>query len=124
MKIYISHSGKYDYENKIYNPIKKSELIKTNTFFFPHEDINKKIRTEDVIGECDLLISEVSLPSTGQGIELGIVYSAKVPILCIYEKGARISSSLKFITDQFIEYENDEDMINKIKKYIENFRNN
>lgn len=33
MKIYISHSSSYDYINKIYNPIKKSDLSKTNTCF-------------------------------------------------------------------------------------------
>lgn len=30
MKIYISHSTQYDYINKIYNPIKSSNLIKLN----------------------------------------------------------------------------------------------
>lgn len=118
MKIYISHSSKYDYENKIYNTIKNSSLIKENKFFFPHEENNKKIRTEEVIEDFDLVIAEVSLPATGQGIELGIAYCYKIPILCIYEKNAKISSSLKFITNQFIEYSNEQDMINKIKNYI------
>ncbi len=43
MKIYISHSRKYDYISKIYNPIKNSNLIKLNTFFLPHEDINDMV---------------------------------------------------------------------------------
>lgn len=120
MKIYISHSSKYDYINKIYNPIKKSNLNQENTFFFPHDDNNKVINTKDVISKYDLIIAEVSLPTTGQGIELGWADYAKTPILCIYEKGAQISSSLKFITSDFIEYENDIDMINKIDNYIKN----
>lgn len=33
MKIYISHSSKYDYISKIYNPIKNSDLTQSNTFF-------------------------------------------------------------------------------------------
>lgn len=122
MKIYISHSSKYDYENKIYNTIKNSSLIKENKFFFPHEENNKKIRTEEVIKDFDLVIAEVSLPATGQGIELGIAYCYKIPILCIYEKNTKISSSLKFITNQFIEYSNEQDMINKIKNYIDRIR--
>lgn len=114
MRIYISHSREYDYINKLYNPIKKSNLSKSNNFFFPHEHINKVVNTKDFISSYDLVIAEVSLPSTGQGIELGWADYAKTPILCIYEKGAKISSSLKFITNQFIEYENIEDMLNKI----------
>lgn len=120
MKIYISHSSKYDYINKIYNPIKKSHLNQRNTFFFPHDDNNKVINTKDVISKYDLIIAEVSLPATGQGIELGWADYAKTSILCIYKKGVQISSSLKFITNDFIEYENDIDMINKIDNYINN----
>ena len=118
MKIFISHSSKYDYISKIYNPIKDSNLIQSNTFFLPHEDKNKIVNTKDIISNYDLVIAEVSLPATGQGIELGWADYAKTPILCIYEKGAKISSSLKFITNEFIEYEDCEDMIEKIKAFI------
>lgn len=116
MKIYISHSSKYDYISKIYNPIEKSDLIEENTFFFPHK--YKIINTKELIKSCDLVIAEVSLQTTGQGIELGWADYAKTPILCVYEKGAEISSSLKFVTNQFIEYENAEDMIRKIRDFI------
>ena len=118
MKIYISHSSKYDYINKIYNPIKNSDLVKTNTFFLPHEEKNKIVNTKDIISNYDLVIAEVSLPATGQGIELGWADYAKTPILCIYKKGTNISSSLKFITKQFIEYESIEDMIKEISDFI------
>ena len=91
MKIYISHSSKYDYISKIYNPIKSSDLIQSNTFFLPHED--KVLNTKEIISNSDLVIAEVSLPATGQGIELGWADYAKEPILCIYEKGTEISSA-------------------------------
>ena len=118
MNIYISHSSKYDYINKIYNPIKKSKLFESHNFFFPHDNDNKIINTKAIISKYDLLIADVSLPTTGQGIELGWADYANVPILCIYEKGTEISSSLKLITNNFIEYENIDDMIYKINKFI------
>ena len=120
MKIYLSHSSEYDYENKLYKPIKKSDLIKSNFFIFPHE--HKIVNSKEVISNSDFMIAEVSLSSTGQGIEIGWADSAKIPILFIYEKGSKISSSLKFITDKFIEYENIEDMVIKISNYIEGFK--
>ncbi len=120
MKIYISHSSKYDYTSKIYNPIKNSNLIQSNIFFLPHEAENKIRNTKEIISNYDLVIAEVSLPTTGQGIELGWADYAKTPILCIYEKGTQISSALKFITNQFIEYESTEDMVKKLSDYIEN----
>lgn len=122
MNIYISHSSKYDYASKIYEPIKKSNLNKANNFFLPHENKNNIVNTKDIISNYDLVIAEVSLPATGQGIELGWADYAKTPILCIYEKGTKISSSLKFITNQFIEYENINDMINKMSSFIEKMK--
>ena len=38
----------------------------------------------------------------------------------VYTKNVKISSSLKFITNQFIEYENADDMIEKISNFIKN----
>lgn len=116
MKIYISHSSEYDYINKIYNPIKKSSLTENNNLVLTHE--SKIMNTKEVISNSNLVIAEVSIPSTGQGIELGWANCSKVPIICIYEKGSKISSSLKFITDKFIEYENTNDMIEKIRQFI------
>ena len=120
MKIYISHSSEYDYMNKIYNPIKSSDLIQSNIFFLPHED--KTVNTKDIISKCNLVIAEVSLPSTGQGIELGWADYTKTPILCIYKKGAKISPSLKYITNEFIEYDSIEDMIEKIRDFIKKYK--
>ena len=116
MKIYISHSSEYDYINKIYNPIKNSNLSESNSFVLPHE--SKIINTKAVIANSDLVIAEVSIPSTGQGIELGWTNYCKTPIVCIYKKGTKISSALKFITNNFIEYENVNDMIDKLKEFI------
>lgn len=118
MKIYISHSSQYDYRNKIYNPLKESDLAKFNKFFLPHDDENKIVNTKDIISNCDLFIAEISLPTTGQGIEIGWADYANIPILCIFEKGAKISSSIRFITDKIIEYENTEDMVIKIADFI------
>lgn len=122
MKIYISHSSKYDYKNKIYDPIKNSNLVQFNTFFLPHEEKNKIVNTRSIISDYDLVIAEVSLPATGQGIELGWANYAEIPIVCIYKKGKEISSSLKFITNYFIEYEDINDMIDKISNFIEKIK--
>lgn len=118
MNIYISHSSKYDYINNLYNPIKKSKLYETHCFYFPHET-DKIINTKHIITNYDFLIAEISIPSISQGIELGWADYANVPILFIYEKGTTVSSSLKLVTNHFIEYENTDDMINKINDFIE-----
>ena len=117
MKIYVSHSSDYDYINKIYKPIRNSNFFKNDIVFLPHENENMHLNAKEIIPECDLVIAEASLPSTGQGIELGIASMLNKNILCIYEKGMKTSSALRFITSNFIEYNNIEDMLNKIEEF-------
>jgi len=118
MKIYLSHSSNYDYENDLYIPLKLSVIVKEHEVFFPHDKVNLNTNSKALIEHGDLLIAEVSEPSTGQGIELGWANGASKPIVCIYKTGSKISSSLKFIANQFIEYEDSDDMVSKLHDYL------
>lgn len=85
----------------------------------PHDEVNKLVKTKEIIKNYDLIIAEVSLPAIGLGIELGWADYSNTPILCIYEKGSKISSSLKFITNNFIEYDNSKDLIDKVYNFLD-----
>ncbi len=121
MKIYIAHSSKLDFIEKLYNPLKNSKIYKENDVLFLHDDESKSINTKDIIKECNLVIAEVSEASTGLGIELGWADVFGIPILCVCEKGKTYSYSLKFITNDFIEYSDEKDMINKVENFINSF---
>jgi len=41
-----------------------------------------------------------------------------IPIFCIYKEKSNISSSLNKITDKFISYKDEEEMIDKISSFI------
>lgn len=86
MKICVTHSTQWDFINKLYHPIKNSELYMHHDIFFPHDEATKNVNTKDIIKQSDLVIAEVSLPSVGQGIELGWADFVETPILCIYQK--------------------------------------
>lgn len=118
MKIYIAHSRNFDFQNELYKPIKRSFLVKENSFIFPHEgaeDFDSKAFLKD---ECDLIIAEASHPSTGMGIELGWADMFKIPIICVYKTGTEISNSLKVVTDKFLEYSDTDDLIIKINEVL------
>lgn len=117
MKIYVAHAQEFDYEHKLYEPLRTSALAQEHEFFLPHEPGNT-FNTKAVLKEYDLLLAEVSVPSTGEGIELGRAEAASVPIVCLYEKGARYSSSLQYVTQDFIEYEQAADMLEKLEQYL------
>lgn len=120
MNIYISHAGSYDYENELYKPIKKSELYSQHRFFLPHEPENADIAAKDEL-DTDLFVAEVSYPSTGQGIELGLASTKGIQIVCFYRAGAKPSSSLRFVTDDIIEYNSIDDFLAKLKVQLKNF---
>lgn len=117
MKIFVAHSSNYDFRNELYVPLRKSSLDDKHKIALPQEK-GKEVITKDIIKNQDLVIAEVSHASTGQGIELGWANIYNVPIVCVYKKGSRPSNSLKFITDNFVEYNDPEDLVEKIEKFI------
>lgn len=118
MKIYISHASAYDYERELYEPIRGSELYKQHTFFLPHESHNTGVPAKQVLADTDLLVAEVSLPSTGQGIELGLASAAGVPIICFYKAGAKYSGSVRFISKDVIPYNNPTDLLERMASFL------
>lgn len=121
MNIYISHSSGYDYKNEIYKPIKESRLAAVHKFFLPHEPENIDVDAKDELKQIDVLVAEVSLPSTGQGIELGQANIAGVPIICFLKVGSRPSSSLRFVTDKIVEYTDTHDLLVKLQTELDQF---
>lgn len=119
MNIYVAHSRSIDFENDLYLPIRQSVLNTEHTFVLPHENsaepFESKIYLKNV---ADLMIAEVSDASIGLGIELGWANIYKVPIVCIYRKGSKISGSLKVVSNVFEEYTNSVDLIATIAKYV------
>lgn len=101
MRIYVSHSREFDYENELYAPLRNLE---EHEVFFPHDNNSPGIRTKNIIEQSGLVLAEVSYPSIGQGIELGWADAAGVKITCIHKPGVKISKSLEFITDDIQEY--------------------
>lgn len=116
MKIFVAHPGIIDFQGELYRPLRESELSKEHEIFLPHE--GKAQVTKELIKRSDLLITEVSAPSTGSGVEMGWADAFDVLILALHKKGTKRSKSVEYVTKEIIEYENAEDMIEKIKNFI------
>jgi hypothetical protein len=114
MKIYIGHSREFDFKKELYKPLRKLD----HEFVFPHDNNHEPANTPELLKTYDLMIAEVSFPSTGLGIELGWADLLNVPTIFIYKKGSKISGSLKVMKGKFIEYINEEDLVEKLKEKI------
>ncbi len=117
MKIYVGHSSGFNFKEELYKPLRESELNTKHKIVLPHEDSSEPFNSKEFLQNCDLMIAEVSFPSTGLGIELGWANFLGVPILFVYKKGARVSGSLKVVSDKFIEYETQEALIAKLQTH-------
>ena len=117
MKIYIAHSRDFDYQNELYVPLKNSEIFKQHEFILPHDGGNYK-HNRDFYKEIDLVIAEVSYPSTGLGIELGFLYDDNKPIYCIYRDNKKVSSSINAVTENIYEYSNLDEIAEIVKGII------
>jgi hypothetical protein len=107
MRIYIGHSSSIDYKTDIYHPIRKSELNNQHEFILPHESSDQPTNTLELMKTFDLMIAEVSQPSTGLGIEMGLAHAIDLPIIAIHRDDATPSSSITTITKQIYSYHAD-----------------
>lgn len=118
MKIIITHSSDLDFENILYAPIMESDLWHEHKILLPQRTGLREQITREMIRDADVVLCEVSMPSTGQGIEIGWATSYGTPIVCFSRKGAKISGALEFVCETFFEYEDEVDMVEKIKSII------
>lgn len=114
-KIYVIHSRAFDFENELYLPLSKQTDFE---FIFPHTKESELRDSKHLIRDCDFVLAEISYSSTGSGIEIGRAECAGVPIVAIYKKGSNVFSSIKFLTNEVIEYENLEKDFKNIRKAL------
>jgi hypothetical protein len=113
MRIYVAHSNNYDFKSELYSVLRRSELNNKYTILLPHET-DVFINTKQIIMGSDVIVAEVSYPATGEGIELGWASDANKRIICVYKSGSKPSSSLKVVSDTFIEYASPTELIDKL----------
>ncbi len=117
MIIQLWHARDSDFQAELYAPLKGSSLFTEHEWLLPHDGV-ASYSSRESLKTVDLFIAEVSQPATGLGIELGFASLYGKRILCISKKWAKISSSLGYVTEDFIEYEDPADMVCKISNFL------
>jgi hypothetical protein len=122
MKIYLIHSTAYpNFGQELYEPLKKSKLSKEHQFIFPHENKAEAINSKVIISNCDLVLAEVSFPSTGMGIELGWADMFNRKIICFHKDNIIPNQAVKYITQHIVSYGDSESMIGEISLLLNGF---
>lgn len=78
------------------------------------------------VKECDIMICDTSVQSTGFGLELGVALENKIKVVFFYEKGSKVSNMLTgaFLGADFIEYEKINDIEKSLKQFLNKFKLN
>lgn len=124
MKIYVCHATAFDYTANLYQPLRNSCLWQEHQWFLPHAASFLPHHSKDIIADSDLIVAEVSYPSTGMGIEIGWADIMKLPIVFMHKNDARVSTSLQLISKHFIVYANSNDMLDKLESFLQNICTN
>lgn len=123
MRIYVGHSSSMDFEEKIYKPIRDSELNKRHEVVLPHEDSDELFDSRSFFEEgCDLFVAEVSQASTGLGIEMGWADQLDVEILCVHSEEVEPSGSIRAVTDNVRTYSDRDELVEVIESFVEKLR--
>ncbi len=72
-----------------------SEHVARDTVFAEERNMTEEeifLRDMGGIVQCDCLVAEVSMPSVGVGYEICHAVDLKKPVLCVYERGAKVSA--------------------------------
>ena len=118
MKIYVTHATSFNFKEELYKPLRESKLNDFYNIILPHENSDEQYNSKEELKTCQITIAEVSNPSFGVGIELGWANLYFNRIICIYKKGSKISGSLRVVSDTFIEYEDEKDLIEKLSNIL------
>ncbi|HDL18039.1 MAG TPA: deoxyribonucleoside 5'-monophosphate N-glycosidase [Bacteroidetes bacterium] len=83
----------------------------------------KKVFERDLrkLKEAELLVAEVSHPSTGVGYEIATMLSMKKPVLCLYLRGLNMSKMITGNTESGISlyaYESVDELLNALPELI------
>lgn len=120
MKVYAAHAKGFDFHTNWYEPIKQTSWF-SDEVILPHEKTEALFDSKTFLQSCDVMIAEVTYAATGLGIEIGWANMMEVPIICFYEEGKKLSSSVKMIADVCISYRSTEELqekLNELKKYL------
>jgi len=118
MKIYVSHSRAFDFQNELYNPLQNSEKLSGHTLILPHEKSERSFQIKKKLLSIDLILAEVSFPSTGQGIELDWADINNVPILLMSRRNSVLSNSLEMISENHVKYSTSKELLENLSKYL------
>lgn len=96
-----------------------------DTMKFKGNDFERYNRAMELLQNTSIIIAEMSIPSTGQGMELQEAIRLKIPIIVIAKNGSKVSGLVKGSgkVKSILYYDNIEDIKEELIKQIKEENN-
>jgi len=117
MKIYVAHKKTIDYQS-LYTTLRENDLNVNHEIVLPHEESTKAWNSKEDLKSCDLVIAEVSEQSLSLGIEVGWASAYGCRVIFVHKAGSPISKSWEYVSTEFIEYEDFDEFVSKLKEAL------
>lgn len=119
MRIYVSHSQDFDYQDELYKPLLSSAVATAHQLILPFVNgAGQSADTKTVLQAVNLVVAEVTHSNTGQGIELGWADMLGKPIICFYRSGYPPSSSISMLTQRVYPYKDPLDLVRQLEDML------
>ena len=124
MKIYCAHASSFNYRQEFYQPLLTLRDQTGYGFILPYESGMEVGDSKHHVTTAQLVIAEISYPSTGLGIELGWADMHGIPILALCKAGVKHSHSVPVVTDRIEFYDSADRLTEIVRKNLAILANN
>lgn len=117
LTVYFIHSDKIDYNNLIYLPVLRSNILSEYNLLFSHSLENNEMYYKDLMDKADLYVVEMTSPTMGFNMELKQAIISKKPILALAQKEIGYDIKYQKLLKSVIGYSGEEEF----RYYVETF---
>lgn len=122
LKVYFVHSRRIDYNNDIYLPVLRSNILSKHTLIFPETNANKDTYYKDLMEKADIFIVDLTNPDTGFNMELKEAILLKKPILALAKRSIGYEEKYQKLLKNVIGYDNPQELSSYVERFVESYK--
>lgn len=122
LKVYFIHSSKINYNDLIYLPVLRSNILSKHTLIFPETNDNREVYYKDLMDKADVFVVELTSPDIGFNMELKQAIILKKPILALAQKSIGYEEKYQKLLKDVIGYSNEVELRQLVEDFVEKYK--
>ena len=120
LSIYFIHSQKDNFNEKLYLPVLRSDLLSFHNLIFPTSEKNKNKYYKDLMDTATLFVVDLTNADQGVNMELKQAIMSKKPILALADNSIGYEEKYTKLVKNVIGYSTESD----VRYFVETFAKN